>query len=122
MRIEFCVALAVALVITPISWSHYYLTLIIPMSLLLTGRIPMPRGRGWWIAFGASVALLSLPVVTLNPERAALGEFNSRVMTSHFVIGGLVMLALLLAVRRRIASDAAPAGTEMRVAAAHAAG
>jgi hypothetical protein len=119
MRTEFCVALAVALVITPISWSHYYLTLIIPMSLLLTGRIPMPRGRGWWVAFGASVVLLSLPVVTLNPERAVIGEFNSRVMTSHFVIGGIVMLALLLAVRRRVAGDVA-AGDRAPTGVAHA--
>jgi hypothetical protein len=40
-------------------------------------------------------------------------------MTSHFVIGGIVMLALLLAVRRRVAGDVA-AGDRAPTGVAHA--
>lgn len=118
VRLEFCAALIFAIVITPISWSHYYVLLLIPTALAATGAIVLPVGRAWRGALLTCMVLLSLPVITLNPERALIGEINSRVITSHFVIGGLALLGLLLAARWRLAGARVPDAAPVRRAVA----
>lgn len=94
---EISIALVLALLISPVSWSHYYLLLLIPMALLLGGRVPLPRGRGWPVLFGASLVLVSLPVRLVPAEAPA---WVGRLFISHFFLGGVLLLAVLLAARQ----------------------
>lgn len=92
--LEITIALVLALLISPISWSHYYMLLLIPMALLLGGRVPLPAGRGWAALFSAGIALVSLPVRLVSAGSPA---WVGRLFISHYFFGGVLLLAVLLA-------------------------
>ena len=105
---ELSLMLTLAVVIAPISWSHYYLLLLIPIAAMLGGsRLPLPNRR---IAVGVTLAalLMSLPVVILPVPGRIPSALYDRVAVSHYFYGGLVLLAALAAVRVR-----ADAGTAL---------
>jgi hypothetical protein len=92
--LEWSLFLCLALVTSPISWTHYYLLLLVPLSLLAGGRSPAaatPLGSGLLLA---SAALLSAPVVSF----AARNTFG-RALISHYFFGGLLLWGTLLALR-----------------------
>lgn len=101
LRQEFCIALCLSLMAPPTSWAHYYLLLLIPIALVLGGRLGMPASRPWWIALGIVVALISPPVVALDTENEAVRAFMGRVGCSHYFFGGLLLLAMILVARVR---------------------
>jgi hypothetical protein len=105
---ELSLMLTLAVLVAPISWTHYYLLLLIPIAALAGGRrLRLPDG--WLaVAVAAAVVLTSVPVVLLSvPGRIPSGLY-ARVAISHYFYGGLVLLAALTAVRamagERIAS------------------
>jgi len=106
---ELSLMLTLAVVIAPISWSHYYLLLLIPIAAMLGGsRLPLPNRS---IAVGVVLAalLMSLPVVILPVPGRIPSALYDRVAVSHYFYGGLVLLAALAAVRARADAGTAPA-------------
>jgi hypothetical protein len=93
--LEFSIVLVLAVVTSPVSWSHYYLLLLLPCSLYLGGRLAMPYDAmtHWLMATG--ITLASLPVVSLPHGSGLLGEITSRTVVSIWLFGGLVMLVAL---------------------------
>lgn len=93
--LEYVIVLNLALVTTPVSWSHYYLFMLLPWGLYMSGRLPLPEDATtrWLIA--ASWLLSSLPVVVPPSEPAWLAELLSRTAVSAWLYGGLLMLAAL---------------------------
>jgi hypothetical protein len=100
MWLETTSLLVLALLISPISWSHYYLLLLIPMALLIGGRVPMPPGRGWAALFWASVVMVSLPVRRVPAGAWWCREAIGSLLVSHFFLGGVLLLGVLLAARQ----------------------
>jgi hypothetical protein len=98
-QLEFCAVLCLALVVSPVSWTHYYLLLLVPCALLLGGRPSLP-GRAWGTAFVLSVALLS-PPVTMLPE----ANWGVRQFASHCFAGGALLLVVLSAARWQASGD-----------------
>jgi hypothetical protein len=94
--LEFSVVLLLLLLLSPISWSHYYLWLLLPQAFWIKGDISLPPGR-WWLML-AAVALLAvmIPVRTLHPRNPLLCAIADRVLISHYFFGGLIFLAILL--------------------------
>ncbi len=92
---ELAAVMALAILVSPLSWSHYYLLLVWPAAMLLTGTWPLPRNPGVRVLLFASVLLVSLPVIVAIPANAALADFYKRVFLSHFFAGGVMMLGLL---------------------------
>lgn len=94
--LEYSLVITLALVISPISWSHYYLLLLLPWGLFFGGRLPLAADRLTrgltWIA----IILGSLPIVVLPLQADLLGETAARTLVSAHFFGGLAMLAALL--------------------------
>ncbi|MBX9773446.1 MAG: DUF2029 domain-containing protein [Xanthobacteraceae bacterium] len=94
--LEFSIVLTLAVVTSPVSWSHYYLLLLLPWALYLGGRLGLPDDNAtrWLMAGG--MLLASLPVVALPLGAGALAAVVSRTVVSAWMFGGLLILAALI--------------------------
>jgi hypothetical protein len=119
--LQFSMVLILALVTSPLSWTHYYLILLAPLALYLGGRLPLPDDAVTRWLFWPGYLLASLPVIMPhleidpNPPPGWLAEFAARTIVSAWLFGALLMLACfargaLLAVAPRGGEDAAALG------------
>jgi hypothetical protein len=94
--LEYVLVLNLAFVTSPVSWTHYYLLLLLPWALYQGGLLPLPDDRTTRVLMWGGLALVSLPVVMpeLTPGWGA--EFIARILVSAWLYGGLLMLAALL--------------------------
>jgi hypothetical protein len=99
--LEFSILLAAAIVASPISWTHYYLLLLVPFSLYAGRCLPVPRKGGWLALMIASIALASLPVRQLFILGSLAHGALPRLLISHYLAGGVILLAVLIAARRQ---------------------
>lgn len=98
-NLEFSIILCLALLISPISWTHYYLFLLLPFSLYLGNKLAVPQGRLWSSLVVTSILLTSLPVINAAPANPTLNFLYSRLLLSHYFLGGVLFLGILLAAR-----------------------
>ena len=89
--IEFCLVLCLALAISPISWSHYYLLLLLPMALQLGGATGIADGPRSRPLFVAACILVSLPIVIPPLSGGWLDELAARTLVSLWLFGGLML-------------------------------
>jgi hypothetical protein len=94
-RLEFSLFLCLALAASPISWTHYYLLLLVPLCLCAAGRGMVPARPLWFGLLAASGALLSAPVVSFAANNPV-----GRALISHYLFGGLLLWGTLFALRR----------------------
>jgi hypothetical protein len=91
--LEYILVLDLALVLSPLSWTHYYLFLLLPWGLYLGGRLSLPEGASTrWLMWGG-LLLSSLPVVIIPPQSDWASFLLSRSAVSAWLFGGLCMLA-----------------------------
>jgi hypothetical protein len=109
-NLEFSIVLCVSILVSPISWIHYYLLLLAPLALLLSDGVfaisPMPVLVRKWRhrVLLVTIVLISLPVVHTLPDSIVPGipviEFLCKhVLVSHYFFGGLILLSVLLYTR-----------------------
>ncbi len=100
-RLEFCLLLCLSLVISPVSWTHYYLLLLLPVALALGGRLGVPLRPTW-------LASLALAVLAMSPPVRAWvsGPWWMNLMVSHCFAGGVLLLAMLAVARWQLAQQA----------------
>jgi len=92
---EFSLILVACLVMSPVSWTHYYTVLLIVFGLCLARRLPNLSDRTGIMLIGTAVLLCSMPVrIPLIPT-GVWGDFTSRSLDSCWFIGALVLLAAL---------------------------
>jgi alpha-1,2-mannosyltransferase len=106
-ELEFMLVLVLCLISGPMSWSHYYVWLLLPLAFVLAGREHLPRGRVTTSLAGAALLLAGLPVVFIGTSQSWLMEVYARVVLAHFVLGGLACFVLLVRARRSRASNGA---------------
>jgi hypothetical protein len=94
--LEFALVLNLALVLSPISWSHYYALLLLPWGLYLGGQLPWPGDVLTRRLLWSSMVLCSLPVVVLPLQADLVGEIAARTLVSACFVGGVAMLAALM--------------------------
>ncbi len=117
---EFALILNVALVSSPLSWTHYYLLLLLPWSLYLGGLLGLPEDAVSRALMWSALTLTSLPVLMPELSPAWTAELAARTIVSMWLYGGLLMLMALArgawCVGQRPAHDvtANPAVTPMR--------
>lgn len=94
--IEFNLVLTAAVVASPLSWSHYYVLLILPWILHLSGALPSAHDRAcrWMMVSG--MVLASLPVLMLPKDLGPLAPLLSRTVVSAWFIGGILTFASLV--------------------------
>ena len=100
--LEFQLVLVLALVTTPLAWTHYYTWLLLPMAFFLSAdspvaASPIARRVGW------GAILLVAPIATLMPfSNAPLGTLYAKLVVSHVLVGGLIWFVLLAVARAKI--------------------
>jgi hypothetical protein len=112
-RLEFGAVLCLALLASPVSWTHYYLLLLVPGALALGGRGSGAMGTSLTGVVVAALLLTSPSVVALTSEGGLV-----RLLASHCWAGGVVLMGALSAARWRAAEGLVPAVTVRRRGAA----
>jgi hypothetical protein len=104
LDLEFMLVLCLAVLSTPLAWTHYYCWFLLPAAFAIGGRLTEQRRPG--VTWASIVALLLVtPLVTLpsiaNPVFAQVYE---RFLVSTYFAGGLLWFVILL--RCRLAAAA----------------
>src|SRR5262249_35516198 len=79
---EFSLILNLALVISPVSWTHYYLLLLLPWSLYLGGLLPLPDDTLTRWLMWTSLVFVSLPVLMPTFYPSLTAEIMARTIIS----------------------------------------
>lgn len=108
--LEYQLILVIALVTSPISWTHYYTWLLIPIALNLGPNAMMARSpvtlRLAWIGI-----FLTLPIVSFVAfSSPLLAVFYAKFGVSHVLMGGLIWFGLLVWARAQAAQERAAGG------------
>jgi hypothetical protein len=104
-NLELCIVLTLALVISPISWTHYYLLLLIPYSLYIAGQLgPFRKGK-IVIPVALSALLISPPAIKITLANPMLNLLISKVLISYYFFGGIILLGSLLLMRYQLRSQ-----------------
>ena len=100
-RVELWLILCLTVLIAPISWTHYDLLLLIPGAALVSQWASLEqRSRAGLVA---SLVLIAPPVVVLSVQSRIGNALYERLLVSHYFAGAVVMLAVLITQRLRIA-------------------
>lgn len=92
---EFSLILTVALVSSPLAWTHYYLLLLLPWSLYQGGLLSLPDDTLSRSLMWSALALTSLPVLMPDLSPGLAAELVARTIVSMWLFGGLLMLIAL---------------------------
>ncbi len=94
--LEYSVILVLAVVASPVSWSHYYLLMLLPIGLYIGNRLPVLEDdpARWLLWSGFILAALPIILLPLEPDWVLL--VASRTILSAWLLGGLLMLAALM--------------------------
>ena len=103
--LELSIAICLALAIMPISWTHYYLYLLLPFSLYIGNQLVIPPGKFWQILMLISAILVSLPVILIKANNPLSEFLISKLLISHYLLGGVLLLMILLRARLQGAKD-----------------
>jgi hypothetical protein len=94
--LEFSLMINLALITSPISWTHYYLWLLIPWALYLGGDLRLPDDRATRLLMGTGIIMVSLPVIVWSPmEPSWYAAILSRTLVSVWLIGGCLSFVVL---------------------------
>jgi Glycosyltransferase family 87 len=108
--LEFVLILNLALVISPLSWTHYYLLLLLPAAVVLAGRVPAASDVATQFLIYGGLVLSAMPVVMPNLAELPFRALLARTVVSVWLLGGLLMLAGLM----RAAWHHAPARSSIK--------
>jgi len=93
--LEFFIILTCSLLISPISWTHYFMLLVIPAAFYLGGEFEYERHTWQTILLGISLVFISVP---LDLTVALFEQTNQSLFLSIHFIGGLLFYIVLLSV------------------------
>jgi len=99
--LDCCIVIALACVTSPLSWSHYYTWLLLPLAALLREWDQELLGVKGALSF---VALVAVAAPVFFMQAAATSWVYSSVAVSHLLLGGVVLLGALCAARLREAT------------------
>ena len=60
---EYSMLLCVMLLVSPVSWTHYYCLLLVPLAAYVAQTTEVPHTRWWRLWMGSAALLVSLPVM-----------------------------------------------------------
>jgi hypothetical protein len=92
---EFSLVLTIALISSPLAWTHYYLLLLLPWSLYQGGLLSLPDDTLSRSLMWSALALISLPVLMPGLPQGFATEIMARTVVSMWLFGGLLMLIAL---------------------------
>jgi hypothetical protein len=93
---EYSMVLCVMLLASPISWTHYYCLLLLPLAAFAAGAIELPSALWWRWSSAIAALLVSLPVMLWVPVDRFGGALVARILLSHYVFGAMLLLGILI--------------------------
>ena len=94
--LEFVLVLTLALITSPLSWTHYYVFLLVPWALYLGGQLPLPDDAVTRRLMDASVLLISLPIIVMSPMTPSwYASILAKTTVSVWLFGAILMFAAL---------------------------
>lgn len=107
--LEFSLVVTFCITTSTVSWTHYYLLLIVPWGLYLAGKLPLRDDSLTHRLVWGSIVLCSLPFSYPRFTSGLAAEISSRTLQSMWLFGGLLLLwALLRSAIDRNESDVEP--------------
>jgi hypothetical protein len=97
LNLEFSAVLVLACLISPVSWSHYYCWLLIPVAVLMAPR-PQPFSWGNRSFVFLCAALMLPPVMVVGPPVPG-SWWYAKLLASCLFFAGLLAVILLLQAR-----------------------
>jgi Glycosyltransferase family 87 len=95
--LEYSIFLTLTIIISPISWTHYYLFLLLPIALYLGNQLLIPRRLSVQVMMLVSILLVISPNVRSIPfQHPLLVAMTRYLLVSHFFLGGVLLLVVLL--------------------------
>jgi hypothetical protein len=101
-RTELWLVLCLTVLVSPISWTHYDLLLLLPGAALVSRWDSLDRLSR--VALVIALALLAPPVVVVVIQNRIGSALYERLLISHYFAGAVVLLGLLIAERLKIAN------------------
>jgi hypothetical protein len=92
--VELSMVVALALLVAPIAWTHYFLLLLAPLAWCASGAIPL-TARAARLGLAGSAVLLSLPVTFFTFPWPRVAAVHERLAASHYCAGGVLLLCVL---------------------------
>ena len=100
--LDLSIVLCLAVVVAPASWTHYYCWLVLPLALYVGRCLPVPETPLWLAAMGTSALLMWLPMRAAWHTDSLAGSYLTELFASRYVLGGLLLLAVMLVARSRL--------------------
>jgi alpha-1,2-mannosyltransferase len=96
-ELEFMMVLALAVLTTPLAWSHYFIFLFLPLAFIFgqTEHFAVDRHRCRQLAWVAA-ALMTVPVLLPRLPGGWIATLYAQVFASSLLFGGMLMFALLV--------------------------
>ena len=92
---ELSIILCAALLVAPVTWTHYLCLLLVPLAFAATGQFGVPTNRVRNSFYVLATILVSLPVM-MPHRRDIFPFFTHRIWVSHFAVGTVLLLAALV--------------------------
>ena len=92
--LEQYIMLLLALVASPLTWTHYYAFVLVPLAAMIGGHVPA-GGQRWRFVVVLATILVSLPVVLPRVPHPLAAALIERVLISHYTWGALLLLVAL---------------------------
>ncbi|MDP3850220.1 MAG: glycosyltransferase family 87 protein [Luteolibacter sp.] len=98
MELEISVIILLAMVTSTVSWTHYYLWMLLPAAYLIGASPPAPLAMKWLRVYGWVAVIASLPPVMIVRFGGRIpARLHASLAVSHYLLAGLLLLAVLLA-------------------------
>ena len=95
-NLDLSILICLGLLISPISWYHYYLFLLLPFALLLEGEMGIPTSRSQLYLACLSILLVAPPPVWVLQGNSHLITLIYKALYSYCFFGGMILFILLL--------------------------
>lgn len=94
--VDFSIVLCLSLILSPISWTHYYSWLLLPLSLYWGRLLGLPDRERYRAPFLVAAVLISLPVSYGVPQIPPFRYLGAKILISHYLLGVMLMAGALL--------------------------
>lgn len=111
LELEVSIVMILAMMISTVSWSHYYLWLLLPAALIIGGRPLALASRPLRIAGCVALVMALPPVIIVRFGNSLLDRIHGSFAVSHYLFAAGILIAVLLCANRR---DTSPNSSTLR--------
>ncbi len=96
IELETCAVVLLAMMISTVSWSHYYLWVLLPAAFLIGGNPKMMASPGIRVAGWIGLIGALPPVVIFIASHPLVRKAHACLAVSHYFLSAVLLLAVLL--------------------------